>query len=313
LVIETHDQAGRASFDPIVTGKLTGSPDSVNPKRASAQSEFSHRRRCLTRESHLTIGPPTPKLTCDPKSHIRPNAINAERVAMQPFWVVTAASLGLVCGTARHDEQKIKLADCPEAVRKAFQAEVKDAKIDHVVKEANDDGETVYWAEVASGGKTYAIGVLEEGTLTEMNLAVDDKEVSFSRCPEAVQATLHAEALGEKVAVAAKDMKYGVTIYQSVVHHKGKAYQIVVAEDGTLVEKVLIIDDEEIDMAKCPVTVQTSLREHAKGGKIGQITRFTGIIHRTFEAEVEIDKKVYLIEVAEDGLLLSKSLEAGDE
>jgi hypothetical protein len=62
---------------------------------------------------------------------------------MQPFWVVAAASLGLVCWMAPVDEQKIKLAACPEAVRKAFQAEAKDSKIEHVVKEQNDDGETV--------------------------------------------------------------------------------------------------------------------------------------------------------------------------
>jgi hypothetical protein len=229
---------------------------------------------------------------------------------MQPFWILTA-SFCFICGFAGYDEQKIKLADCPEVVRAAFQAEAKAAKIDHVVKELGEDGENVYWAEVTSGGKTYAVGVLEDGTLTEMNLAVDDKEISFDRCPAAVQATFRAEALGEKVVVAGKDIKYGVTIYQSVVHHKGKAYQIVVAEDGTLVEKDLVIDDDEIDMAKCPTPVQTSLREHAKGGKIGQITRFTGIIHRTFEAEMEIDRKVYLIEVAENGLLISKSLEAG--
>jgi hypothetical protein len=57
--------------------------------------------------------------------------------------------------------------------------------------------------------------------------------------------------------------------------------------------------------------VQAALRQHAKGGTVRDITRSTGIGQQTFEAEVEIKGKVYLIEVAEDGLLISKSLEAG--
>ena len=105
-------------------------------------------------------------------------------------------------------------------------------------------------------------------------------------------------------------MKYGVTIYEAVVDHKGKSYEIVVAEDGTLVEKVLVIDDEEVELATCPAAVQAAFREHAKGGTIGDITRSTGIGRPTYEAEVEIKGKVYLVEVDESGLLISKSLEA---
>ena len=233
---------------------------------------------------------------------------------MQPLWVVTAALSGFVFGMASAgDEQEIKFSDCPAAVRKTFQAEAKGAKIETVTKEKDEDDETVYWADVAVGGKTYAIGVLEDGTLTEMNLAVDDEELPFDRCPAAVQATFRSEAFGEKVDAVGKDMKYGVTIYQTVVDHKGKSYEIVVAEDGTLVEKVLVIDDEEVELAKCPAAVRAALHEHAKGGKIGDITRSTGIGRHTFEAEVKIKDKVYLIEVAESGLLISKSLEAAKD
>ena len=232
---------------------------------------------------------------------------------MQPMRVVTAASLVLAWGWRRPRRgQEIKLSDCPAAVRKTIEAEARGAKIEAVHKEKEED-ETIYWTEVTIGGKTYAIGVLEDGTLTEMNLAVDDAELPFDRCPAAVQATFRREAFGEKLESVGKDMKYGVTIYETVVHHKGKSYEIVVAEDGTLVEKVLVIEDEEVELAKCPATVQAALREHAKGGTIGDITRSTGIGRPTFEAEVKIKDKVYLIEVAENGVLISKSLEAGEE
>ena len=233
---------------------------------------------------------------------------------MQSLWVVTAASFGLVIGMASAaDAQEVKFSDCPAAVKKTLQAEAKGAKIETVHKESGEDDETVYWADVAIGGRTYAIGVLEDGTLTEMNLAVEEEELPFERCPAAVQATFRREAFGEKVGAVEKDMKYGVTIYESLIHHNGKPYEIVVAEDGTLVEKVLVIDDEEIELAKCPAAVQATLRAHAKGGTIGGITRSTGIGRHTYEAEVDIEAKIYMIEVAEGGLLLSKSLEAGEE
>ena len=109
-------------------------------------------------------------------------------------------------------------------------------------------------------------------------------------------------------------MKYGVTIFEAVVVHKGRSYEVVVAEDGTLVEKVLVIDDDEVEIADCPAAVQAALREHAGAGKIGgEITRSTGIGRHTFEAEIEVKGKIYLIEVDETGLLLSKSLEAAEE
>jgi hypothetical protein len=235
------------------------------------------------------------------------------RVAMPPLWVVTAGVLGLIFGGAPGDEEELKFSDCPFAVRKTFQAEAKGAKIETVTREKDEDDETFYWADVAIDGRTYAIGVLEDGTLSEMNLAVDDEELPFDRCPAPVQATFRGEAFGEKVDAVGKDMRYGVTIYETVVDHNGKSYEIVVAEDGTLVEKVLVIEDDEVELSTCPAAVQTALREHAKGGTIGDITRSTGIGRHTYEAEVEFKRKVYLIEVDEGGHLISKSLEAGEE
>ncbi len=232
---------------------------------------------------------------------------------MPTLWVATAASLCLILDLAPiQDATPIKLSDCPPEVRKTLESEAKGAKIETVEKEKEED-ETVYWAEVSIGGKPYAIGVLEDGTLSEMNLAIDDDEVPLERCPAAVQAAFKREAFGEKVQGAGKDRKYGVIVYETLIHHRGKDYEIVVAEDGTLVEKVLVIEDDEIELLKCPAAVQTALKEHAKGGTIGDITRSAGINRPTFEAEVTIKDKVYLVEVAESGQLIAKSLEAAEE
>jgi hypothetical protein len=233
---------------------------------------------------------------------------------MQPLLVFLTVPVGLLLtAAASRDEQDIKFADCPAAVRKSLEAEAKGAKIETVTKETNDDEQTVFWAEVKLDEKQYAIGVLEDGTLSEFNLAVDDADITLDRCPAAVQLTLGSESFGEKIKAVGKDMKYGVLIFETVVEHKGRSYQLVVADDGTLVEKVLVIADEEVTLEQCPPAVRITFREHAKGGKIGEITRSTGIGRHTFEAEVQIKDRVYLVEVGETGHLISKSLEAVEE
>jgi hypothetical protein len=231
---------------------------------------------------------------------------------MPPLWVMIATLSGFVCGFALtdDDDDELKFADCPVAVRKTFQAESKGTKIDTVTKEKNDDDQMVYWADVAISGKTYSVGVLEDGTLSEMSLSVDDEELELDGCPGPVQDTFRGEAYGEKIESIGRDRKYGVMIYQTIVAHKGKSYTIIVAEDGTLVEKVLVINEEDIKISDCPAAVRTALHDHAQGGEIGNITRSTGIGQNTFEAEIKLKARVYLVEVAENGALISKSLEA---
>jgi hypothetical protein len=241
--------------------------------------------------------------------------MSRERVAMQQPIFLTVVLLGFLLGGASIvDDPKLKLTECPEAVQKTLQAEAAGAKIETVTKLKDEDDEITFSTEVVIGGKTYTIEVLEDGTLSELSLTVEgDDEVPFEKSPTAVQARFKAEAFGQKVATLSKDLKYGVTIYEAVVEYTGKSYEIVVAEDGTLVEKVLVIDDEEVEIAACPPLVQAALKKYAKGGTIDGITRSTGIGKPTYEAEIEISKKVYLIEVDEGGLLISKSLQATEE
>jgi hypothetical protein len=229
---------------------------------------------------------------------------------MLPTWAMIASLL--LPGPAAVDDLKMKFNDCPAAVKKTFQAEAPGVMIESVTKEKDED-ETIYWADAAIGERTYAIGVLEDGTLSEMNLAFDDEEIPLDQCPEVVREAFKAEAFGQKVESVGKEMKYGVILYDAVVQHKGKSYQLSIAEDGTLFEKALVIDDEEVDLDKCPPAVQAALKKQAHGGAIHDVTRSTGILRPTYEASVELKNKVYLIEVDEAGLLISKTLEAGQD
>jgi hypothetical protein len=194
-----------------------------------------------------------------------------------------------------------------------MKAEAPGAKFEFVDQEKDDADVVTYWSDAVVGGKTYAIGVLADGTLTEMNLVTDVDELPFEKLPTVVQAAFKSEGYGQKIETVGKELKFGVAIYEASVDHKGKRYEITIAEDGTLVEKVLVIDDDEVEFEKCPAAVQTALKKQAGSGMIHEITRYAGIVRPLYEAEVEINGKIYLIEVSETGYLVSKSLDADPE
>lgn len=116
-----------------------------------------------------------------------------------------------------------------------------------------------------------------------------------------------------KIDVVIKDVRYGGTVYEAAVTVGGKDYGVVVAEDGTLVEKALIIEEEEVELAACPAAVRKALRDQSQGGEVGAVTRSTGLAGHVYEAVVETHGKRYVIEVTEGGTLISKALNEDDE
>lgn len=231
---------------------------------------------------------------------------------MRPFWIGTWM-LGLSLLPAAPvplrgaEEQRLPFEDCPAAVQKTLKAEARGLAIDVVTKEANDD-ETTYWATVVAAGRKYAINVAEDGTLNEVSLEADEAEIKLAKCPPAVQATFRHESNDAKIDTVDKDVKYGTMVYQTVAVIGGRDYMLVVAHDGTLVEKSLVIVEDDVDLKSCPTAVQKTLHEQANGGKIGGVSRSTGIVGHVYQAEVRIGEKDYVIEVAESGSLISKWL-----
>ena len=227
-------------------------------------------------------------------------------------WIGTAALGMALAAPASHsalrlDETGLKLADCPSAVRKTLELETKGAKIDTVNK-LTEDGATKFATSVELGGKTYHLQVDEKGLLEQMAIDVGETEVKFSACPAAVQSTLRSESHQAKFDVVNRDLRSGVTVYEAVAEFGGKEYSYVVAQNGTLIEKVLVIAEDDIELSHCPSAVQNAIKEHARGGKIGLITRSTGVGGHFYEVELEIGGKGYLVEFTEGGGLISKAL-----
>lgn len=203
------------------------------------------------------------------------------------------------------EDQPLKLADCPAAVQKTFQAEARGIPIGRVTKEI-DENRTVYWTTIVASGRNYSIGVAADGTLKEVSLEADEDEVAFAKCPPAVQAAFRRESNDAKIESVDKDVKHGTIVYETVVAVGGRDYAITVAQDGTLVGKTLVVEEDDIELTNCPAAVQKTLHDQALGGRIGSVTRSTGIVGHVYEAEAQIDGKDYVIEVAENGVLISK-------
>jgi uncharacterized membrane protein YkoI len=155
-------------------------------------------------------------------------------------------------------------------------------------------------------------------SLTCTSSSIRGEELKLSDCPDAVQKTFQREANGAKIDEVEKESEDGETIYETDVTIDGKQYEIRVAGDGTLLEKALEDDEnegEEVEMklADCPAAVQKTFKREANGADIDVVDKETKDGKAVYEVDVKIDGKNYEIRVADDGILISKTLDEEDE
>jgi len=70
-----------------------------------------------------------------------------------------------------------------------------------------------------------------------------EKKISMSDCPKAVQKTLKQEARGGEIEEIEKETEGDRVVYEAEVELGENEYEIEIAEDGTLLSKVLEQED----------------------------------------------------------------------
>ena len=159
-------------------------------------------------------------------------------------------------------------------------------------------------------------------SLTCVSASANGDEIKLSDCPAAVQKTFQREANGAKIEEVDEEINDGRTTYEADVTIDGKEYVITVTADGILLEKSLEEEDDhdgqegeevEVKLADCPEAVQATLKREANGEDIEVVDKETKDGKAIYEVDVKIDGKNYEIRVAEDGILISKSLDVEDE
>jgi uncharacterized membrane protein YkoI len=154
-----------------------------------------------------------------------------------------------------------------------------------------------------------------------------EKEVSINQVPEAVKATILAEAKGGSVEEIEVEIEDGQTIYEAEVIIDGQEVEIEVAADGTLLSKGIEDDEdegddddhdededeEEVSLDEVPEAVKATILREAAGAEIKELERETEDGQTVYEAEAIIDGQEVEIKVAADGTLLSKEVEDEDD
>ena len=171
--------------------------------------------------------------------------------------------LGFQVAVVRADEnkeQKISVSECPKAVQKTLKREVGKGKIVDVdVRQV--DGVGVYESEIWVGDREYDVVIREDGTLIAKLLESDAEEdesdeaesdegkavtpVQMSELPRVVRRTLRRESRGGEVEEIEKEHEGDTVVYEAEVTFDGKAYEIDIAADGTLLCKMLEDDADE--------------------------------------------------------------------
>ena len=229
--------------------------------------------------------------------------------------VIALAAFGpLMMASAAFDDEpeRIKLADAPAAVKKTFETEAKGTKVETIIKETEDEL-TTYSAKVVIAGKTYHVEVGENGTLLDISLDIGDERIAFSAAPAPVQAAFRKEAKDAKFGEILKGLKHGLVMYTTDVTIGKHAYSILVTETGLLFTKTLLLTQDDVEIGHCPAAVQKALKDEAKGGTIGEISKESGLGKTVYATVVEIGDKSYDLEVSETGTLLSKSIVGLDD
>lgn len=138
--------------------------------------------------------------------------------------------------------------------------------------------------------------------------------IKFTTAPAPVQKTFKDETKGGKIDLLGKsDPKAGPQFYMAIVGIGTNDYRMAVAEDGTLLEKVLNPATGEIKIEECPAPVMKTLKEEGKGAKVEGVTRVTAGKRADYLINVAAGESKYQIVITEDGTLMSKVMNEGEE
>jgi hypothetical protein len=168
-------------------------------------------------------------------------------------------------------------------------------------------------------GTTATCGLVLRAAEVEQKFEINEQTVTLTACPAAVQKAIRREAMGATINEVLEDTHDCTTIYRAEVTLDGKKYDVIAAEDGTLIEKVLSQDDDEDDesvevaFSGLPSAVRRTIKREAHGVKIATATKETHCGKTLYEVDVNLEGKNYEIKVAESGTLISKVLDEEED
>ncbi len=89
------------------------------------------------------------------------------------------------------------------------------------------------------------VGAVTSASAADKHKDKQDVKIPMDQVPAAVKATLEKEAKGGKIGDIDKETEKGKVIYSADVTIDGKAFEVKVAEDGSLISKKADDDKKE--------------------------------------------------------------------
>lgn len=169
------------------------------------------------------------------------------------------------------------------------------------------------------------------GAVVTKQAAEREQEVTIEQVPQAVKATILAEAKGQAVEEIDMETEDGQIVYEADVIIDGKEVEIRVAADGTLISTKVEEDDDEgdddedegdddededeaeVSLSEVPEAVKATILKEAGGAEIEEVVKETEDGREVYEAEFVANGQEVEIEVAADGSLLEREVEDDDD
>jgi|ERR1700730_6359939 hypothetical protein len=134
---------------------------------------------------------------------------------------------GLLVASAAAQEKKVKRSDLPPAVEKTVASQSEGATIKGFSEE-EEDGKTLYEAELIVNGHTKDVLIDASGTVVEV-----EEEVALDALPTSVKTGLMAKAGNGKLSKVESLTKHGKLVaYEAQVNTNGKKSEVQVGPEG---------------------------------------------------------------------------------
>jgi biopolymer transport protein ExbD len=242
---------------------------------------------------------------------------------MTSLMLMLTLAIGITVARAWAAEEKeakeekdatISLNKLPAAVKATILAQSNGAEIKGIEKE-DEDGKTVYSADLIKGKATVEITVSEDGKFLD-----SETKIALSDAPDAVKATLTQEAKGSKLGkeidkVTAAD---GAVTYEADVKIDGKKFEIQIDPDGKVLKREAEAKekdekgekgekDKKLTLDKVPAAVKAAILAQSNGAEIKGIEKEKEDGKIVYSADLIKDKAKSEITVSEDGKFLASA------
>ena len=163
---------------------------------------------------------------------------------------VALGSYAVRAAEEKDEAKKLKESDVPQKVMDAVKARFPNAKIDSVERE-KEDGNVIYDIELTQDGRKYETDVKEDGTLLEVEKALDAKDWP-ANVTQAVMAKYPRTTIKEVMEKSlVKDGKETVHEYVVVIRfNDSQEKELTVTPDGKVSEEAAEADKKDKDKDK---------------------------------------------------------------